>query len=161
PRPVRPGVLRPLAGGRRPRRLPARRLRRAGQGAGAVLMRGGSGRPVRRGLRGLGALALLALMGGPVTAAEAMPFTADLEVTLLLKILTYDRSFAAKAKSGVTIGVVFVPTDPQSVKAKDEIIKTLQAVSDRTIKNLPIKFQAVEYRGTASLESAARAGVNV
>ena len=105
--------------------------------------------------------ALATLLCAPVAGAEAMPFPADVQITLLLKILTYDRSFTAKAKSGVTIGVVYVPSDPQSVKAKDEIIKTLQMVADRTIKNVPIKFQPVEYRNPASLEAAARSGVNV
>ncbi len=105
---------------------------------------------------------LAALLCAPAVGAEAMPFPADVQITLLLKILTYDRSFPAKAKSGVTIGVVYVPSDPQSVKAKDEIIKTLQAVSDLRIKNVPIKFQPIEYRNPASLETAVRTGgVNV
>ena len=98
----------------------------------------------------------------PVRAAEAMPFPADVQVTLLLKILTYDRSFQYKAKSGVTIGVVYVPGDPDSVRAKDAIVKTLALVSDRTIKNLPIRHLAIEYRGPAALEQAVRANrVNV
>ena len=111
--------------------------------------------------RGVVCAALAALLCAPAAAAEAMPFSADVQITLLLKILTYDRSFTAKAKSGVTIGVVYVPSDPQSVKAKDEIVKTLQAVSDLRIKNVPIKFQPIEYRNPASLETAARSGVNV
>ena len=93
----------------------------------------------------------------PLRAAEAMPFPADVQVTLLLKILTYDRSFQFKAKSGVTIGVVYVPTDPESVRAKDAIAKTLALVSDRTIKNQPIRHVAIEYPGAAALERAVRA----
>ena len=112
--------------------------------------------------RGLLATALAALLCAPAAGTEPMPFPADVQITLLLKILTYDRSFQAKAKTGVTIGVVYVPSDPQSVKAKDEIIKTLQAVSDLRIKNVPIKFQPIEYRNPASLETAVRTGgVNV
>ena len=95
-------------------------------------------------------------------AAEAMPFPPDVQIALLLKVLTYDRSFQYKAKSGVTIGVVYVPTDPESVKAKDEVLKTLARVSDRTIKNLPIKFVPLEYKDAVSLEKAVRANkVNV
>jgi hypothetical protein len=115
----------------------------------------------RAGLRSLLPVALVALLAGSATAAEAMPFTADVQVTLLLKILTYDRSFAVKAKSALDIGIVYMAADPQSVKAKDDIVKTLQAVSDRTIKNVPIKFQPIEYRGRPSLETAVRSGVNV
>lgn len=113
--------------------------------------------------RRLVAIATVCLLaGGPVGAAEAMPFPPDVQIALLLKVLTYDRSFQYKAKSGVTIGVVYVPGDPESVKAKDEVLSTLSRVSDRTIKNLPIKFVALEYRDAASLEKAVRANkVNV
>jgi hypothetical protein len=91
-----------------------------------------------------------------------MPFPADVQITLLLKILTYDRSFQAKAKSAVTIGVVYVAADPESVKAKDEILKTLQLVADRTIKNVPIRAVALEYRDPAGLgKLVQKAGINV
>ena len=91
-----------------------------------------------------------------------MPFPPDVQITLLLKILTYDRSFLAKSKSGVTIGVVYVPTDAQSVKTKDEVLKTLQLVADRTIKNVPIRAVALEYKDPNSLLKAVTAGgVNV
>jgi hypothetical protein len=115
----------------------------------------------RAGVRSLLPVALVALLSVPATGADAMPFTADVQVALLLKILTYDRSFPVKAKSALDIGIVYMPGDPQSVKAKDDIVKTLQGFSDRTIKNVPIKFQPIEYRGRASLETAVRSGVNV
>jgi hypothetical protein len=108
-----------------------------------------------RRLVGFATVCLMA--GGPVGAAEAMPFPPDVQIALLLKVLTYDRSFQYKAKSGVTIGVVYVPTDPESVKAKDEVLQTLARVSDRTIKNLPIKFVPLEYKDAVSLEKAVRA----
>lgn len=113
---------------------------------------------------GRGALAafLALLVSVPAAGTEPMPFPPDVQVTLLLKILTYDRSFQAKAKSGVTIGVVFVAADAQSVKTKDDILKTLQLVSDRTIKNVPIRAVALEYRDPRTLETAVRnGGINV
>ena len=112
--------------------------------------------------RRLLATALAALLGAPAAGTEPMPFPADVQITLLLKILTYDRSFQAKAKSAVTIGVVYVAADPESVKAKDEILKTLQLVADRTIKNVPIRAVALEYRDPAGLgKIAQKAGINV
>jgi hypothetical protein len=92
---------------------------------------------------------------------EPMPFPADVQITLLLKILTYDRFFQVKAKSAVTIGIIYVASDPESVQAKDAILKTLEAVADRTIKNVPIKAVAVEYRDGPSLEKTVRTGINV
>ena len=108
------------------------------------------------------ALALLLNLAVVPAWAQSMPFKADVQVALLLKILTYDRSFQFKAKSGVSIGVVYVPSDPQSVAAKEEVMKTLNSLAGRTIKNLPIKFIAVEYKDARQLEAAVRANkINV
>jgi hypothetical protein len=105
---------------------------------------------------------LLAVLCATAGRAEPMPFPADVQITLLLKILTYDRSFLAKSKSGVTIGVIYAPADAQSVKTKDDILKTLQLVSDRTIKNVPIRAVALEYKDpTTLLKAVTAAGVNV
>jgi hypothetical protein len=105
---------------------------------------------------------LCLVLAAPLKAAEAMPVAVDVQVALLLKILTYDRSFAYKAKSGVSIGVVYTAGDGDSVRAKDEVLKTLERLEGRTIKNLPITFVAIEYKDPVSLEKAMRANrVNV
>ena len=117
-----------------------------------------------RGRSGRGVLAtvLATLLCARAAGTEQMPFPADVQITLLLKILTYDRSFQAKAKSAVTIGVVYVAADPESVKAKDEILNTLKLVADRTIKNVPIRAVALEYRDPAGLgKLVQKAGINV
>lgn len=106
-------------------------------------------------------LALALVLAAPL-AAEPMPFPPDVQLALLLKILTYDRSFQYKAKSGVSIGVVYMPGDAESVKAKDEAAKALGQLEGRTIKNLPIKFTVVEYKDPKQLEAAVRANkINV
>jgi hypothetical protein len=116
----------------------------------------------RRWGRGLLMAVVASLLCTPAAGTEPMSFPPDVQITLLLKILTYDRSFPVKAKSGVMIGVVYVASDPESVKAKDDILKTLQLVADRTIKNLPIKAMALEYRDPKSLAEVVRSqGVNV
>ena len=112
--------------------------------------------------RGFLAAVLASLLSTSAAGTEPMPFPPDVQITLLLKILTYDRSFSVKAKSGVMIGVVFVASDAESVKAKDDIIKTLQLVADRTIKNVPIKAVALEYTNPKSLAETVRTqGINV
>lgn len=116
----------------------------------------------RRGGRGWLATVLAGLLCAPAAGTEPMPFKPDVQITLLLKILTYDRSFSVKAKSGVKIGVVYVASDPESVQVKDEILKTLQLVADRTIKNVPITAVAVEYKDPKALAAAVRSGgINV
>jgi hypothetical protein len=102
---------------------------------------------------------LLAAVPG---SAQTMPMPVDIQLPLFLKILTYDRSFQYKARSAITIGVVYLPGDAESVKAKDEMVANLQRLTDRTIKNLPIKYVTLEFKDVASLDRAVKAGkVNV
>ena len=95
-------------------------------------------------------------------AAQTMPMPVDIQLPLFLKILTYDRSFQYKARTAITIGIVYLPGDPASVKAKDEMVANMARLSDRTIKNLPIRHVVLEFRDVASLDKAVKAGrVNV
>ena len=95
-------------------------------------------------------------------AAQTMPMPVDIQLPLFLKILTYDRSFQYKARTAITIGIVYLPGDAASVKAKDEMVANMARLSDRTIKNLPIRHVVLEFRDVPSLDKAVKAGrVNV
>lgn len=102
------------------------------------------------------AIALLALAARPVTGADEMPVPADLQVTLLLKVLTYDRNFETKARTDLTIGIVYDPADPGSLKAKSEVAEMLGRVAGKTVKKLPIKYVLLERGGLPDLEAAVR-----
>jgi hypothetical protein len=107
-------------------------------------------------------IALGLLLAAVPGSAQTMPMPVDIQLPLFLKILTYDRSFVYKARSAITIGVVYLPGDPESVKAKDEMVANLQRLAATTIKNLPIKYVVLEFRDVASLDKAVKAGkVNV
>jgi hypothetical protein len=90
-------------------------------------------------------------------AAETMPAPTDLQVPLILKILTYDRELLQKAKSELTIGVVYFPSDPSSVQAKDDVLRVLEQLSDKTVRKVSIRSVAVEYKNPADLQAAATA----
>src|SRR5437667_10072954 len=98
-------------------------------------------------------IALLALAARPGSGADQMPVPADLQVPLLLKILTYDRNFESKTKAELNIGVVYDPADAVSVKAKNEVSEILAKVADKTVKKLPIKYVAAEYKTPAELQT--------
>ncbi|PYP39872.1 MAG: hypothetical protein DMD43_09835 [Gemmatimonadetes bacterium] len=74
-------------------------------------------------------IALLALSARPGPGADEMPVPADLQVPLLLKILTYDRNFETKAKTDLTIGIVYDPGNPGSLKASNEVAEMLGRVA--------------------------------
>jgi YfiR/HmsC-like len=94
-------------------------------------------------------------VAAPVT--DAMPVPASLQLPLLLKILTYDRNFAARTGSSLRIAVVFSGASPESIRARDEIAAAFEAFADKTVKNLPIRYSALEYVSDSQVDGAARA----
>ena len=89
-------------------------------------------------------LGLLGVLRPPAAlAAEPMALAADLQVPLILKVLTYDRHFESKAGRELFIGVVYDQADPESLKAASSIFETLLRFSGKTIKRLPIRQQLV------------------
>ncbi len=95
-------------------------------------------------------------------AAESMAFSAEIQVPLLLKILTYDRQLEAKAGTDLVIGIIHDPADRDSSKAADEIATTLYKFAGKTVKRLPIKYFLIEYTKPADLEAFVKAkGINM
>lgn len=101
-------------------------------------------------------LVSLALLGALVCAltagADSMAVPADRQITLLLKVLTYDRQLEAKAGDELVIGVVSVPTDPESAKASQQVQKTLHGFLGKTVKKLGLQFFVHDYDTPEKLE---------
>jgi hypothetical protein len=106
-------------------------------------------------LGGVAAAAVLAVLLPAAPRAETMPTPTDLQVPLLLKILTYDRELLQKVKSDLTIGIVYFPSDTSSVEARDEVQRVFQQLADKTVRKVAIRSVAVEYKGPAELLAAA------
>jgi hypothetical protein len=115
-------------------------------------------------LRRLGLFVGLALLvrAGLAAAAEPMPLIPDVQVPLILKILTYDRHFEAKAGTELVIGIVYAPLDPSSVKAANDVSDTLYRFSGKTVKKLPIRYFLIEFTTPENLErSIAQKAISV
>jgi len=106
-------------------------------------------------------LLLLALLALPATAEE-MALSAENQLPLLLKVLTYDRNLEQKAGKELAIGIVHDPSDHDSAKATDEISSTLFKYGGKTVKKLPLKYFTIEYTSPADLERIVKSkGISV
>jgi hypothetical protein len=104
---------------------------------------------------------LLTFAALPVRA-ESMALPAELQVPLILKILTYDRQLEARGKTEVAIGIVFDPADSGSSKAAEQVSDTLFKFTGKTVKKLPLKYYLVEFTNAAELQAAIKKrGINV
>ena len=100
----------------------------------------------------------LALAVAWPAGAEDMPLSADLQVPLFLKILTYDRRFESRFGTELKLGVVYAPLDPQSVKAANDITDVLYRYARKTVKRLPVNKVLVEFSTPESLERSITTG---
>jgi ABC-type sugar transport system substrate-binding protein len=104
-------------------------------------------------------LALVLLLPLPLAAQSV---DADKQVQIILKVLTYDRQFEAKAKSKLKVGIVYVASDPASVTAANDIGTTLDKYRDKTVKKVPISFEMIPFTTAADVEKLIKAkGVSV
>jgi len=89
--------------------------------------------------------------------AQPMTVEADRQVQILLKVLTYDRQFEAKAGQRLKIGIVYVAGDAASEKAADEIATTLKSYGDKPIKKIPFSYVMIDYTTPAAVEHKVKA----
>ena len=97
---------------------------------------------------------MVAVTAMPATAGAMVPF--DIQVPLMLKALTYDRSLKGRVTDQVRIAIVTPPKGNHRIV--DELLASLGGLSERTLNGLPVKFKEIVVNDEAALDQALRAG---
>ncbi len=88
-------------------------------------------------------------------AAEEVPVPADLQVSLILKILTYDRVLKDRCPESVEIGILYIEGNKESESNRDQVLKVFQNLgNNRTISQLPFNFKTVKWESEDKLMEA-------
>jgi hypothetical protein len=101
--------------------------------------------------RRLAVLSLLVTL--PAAAGSSVPVPFDVQLPLVLKALTYDRSLKSRAGDQVRIAVL-VPKGARG--AADRLGAALDGLPDRTVNGLPVSFREVSVSEIGALEAALR-----
>jgi hypothetical protein len=101
----------------------------------------------------------LLMLGSSVAAAAAdSGVPAKLQVAILLKVLVYDRTLAARAKDGLKLGVVYDPKSDGSKQAKDAFVQsfneTPHQVAGTTIDLVEVPQDSLEAEAKKNLDIA-------
>lgn len=91
----------------------------------------------------VGSLAVLVAM--PAAAAPLVPF--DVQMPLVLKALTYDRTLKARAGDQVRIAILIPPKSGRG--RADELQASIDGLPDRTVAGLPVTFKELTVDGAA------------
>ena len=90
---------------------------------------------------------LVLLLAGGSAHAQGMAAPAETQVSLLFKILTFDRRLATRPPGNVmVIAVVFQTGYRASLVARNQIVDALKAMKDSTISGHPVHCVAVEWQ---------------
>jgi YfiR/HmsC-like len=82
---------------------------------------------------------------------DAMAVSPDLQIPLLLKVLTYDRHFENRAATELNICIVYAPGNAASASAMTAISGVFRTFSDKTVKNLVIRHASVGFTNEVAL----------
>jgi len=109
----------------------------------------------------IGPVFALLTLAGPAFAQQ-MPVPVEVQVPVLLKVLTFDRRIADVRGENLVVGVLYQSGFRLSSTVKDRVVEALSSAGSSRPANRPLKVVAVDADGKESLETAlARLGVRV
>lgn len=95
------------------------------------------------------------LLGSGAAHAQEMAAPAGIQVPLLFKILTFDRTMGtAPPGQVIVIAVVFQSGYRASLVAKNQVVDALEAMEASTISGHPVRWVAVEWKDREQLRLA-------
>lgn len=76
----------------------------------------------------------------------------DLQVSLFLKSLSFDRTLRDRAGEELKIGILYLPKVPDSEETKDNLSAILRGYANKNVDGLPITYDLIEYSSFDKLE---------
>lgn len=102
-------------------------------------------------------LSVLLLVKGPAGLPQTgKAVSADIQVPLLLKALTYDRTLGEKARGDILVGILYKPDDAESEAVARSVAKHIAATSMQTGTDLPVYYRMIPYRDELDLGNIIR-----
>jgi hypothetical protein len=92
---------------------------------------------------------LVAFSATPTAAQPSIP--AELQASILTRMLAYDRTLKSRAGTSVGIGIVFKANDKESAQSQQEMVAAFKAVEPQTIAGLPMTVSAQPYKDAEDL----------
>ena len=104
-------------------------------------------------MKNIGLIIIIIILGFTLLWAEEMPVPVDLQYSLLMKILTFDRNLKARVGEEIVVGIVYQKNFRVSNNAKDEFTKAMDESPIKKIEDIPIRQVPVNLNDT-DLDSA-------
>ncbi|MCX6143217.1 MAG: YfiR family protein [Ignavibacteriales bacterium] len=96
----------------------------------------------------------LCLMALATTHAQEMPVPMDVQYSLFLKILSFDRNFRTRVDEKVVIGVLSQEGVKSSLQAKEDFLNAAAQCSQKQLFDKPIECVGISIEEGADLQNA-------
>lgn len=80
----------------------------------------------------------------PELLSQKMEVPVQIQVPMLLKILTFDRNLEKRSGKKFTIGIIYQSKYRESFEAKDKFIESIDKISIKKIKDIPIELVSID-----------------
>ncbi len=82
---------------------------------------------------------IIIILGFTLLWAEEMPVPVDLQYSLFLKILTFDRNLKDRVGEEIVVGIVYQKNFRESNSVKEEFTKVMDESPIKAIEDIPIR----------------------
>lgn len=107
-------------------------------------------------------LILLSVMIAIPANAQEMPVPVDLQNSLFMKVLTFDRNLKKYDKEEIIIGILYQSKYRNSLNAKNQLLTATNEIADRKINSIPYRYIPIEVGDMSEIETAIiNAGVRI
>jgi hypothetical protein len=90
-------------------------------------------------IKNIGLIIFIIILGFTILWAEEMPVPVDLQYSLLMKILTFDRNLKARVGEEIVVGIVYQKNFRESINTRDEFTKAMDESPIKKIEDIPIR----------------------
>jgi hypothetical protein len=88
---------------------------------------------------------------GRCVAASAQVVPPDLQATILVRMLGYDRSLKPRAGNVVGLGIVYKASDKASTQTYNDMLRAFKSIESQTVQGMPIKISSLAYKDATGL----------
>jgi hypothetical protein len=109
-------------------------------------------------------VAILAVFGlaAAARAVEKPRVACDVQLGLMIKILTFDRNLGARVGDDLVFGILYQESDPLSLQVKTEMERAPAAAANARIGKIPIRTISIALDRSSNWDQALRtAGVDI
>jgi hypothetical protein len=97
------------------------------------------------------AVLLLVLLAGGGLSGQESPVPLDLQYSLILKVLSFDRNFKGRVGSEIVIGIAYQRSFRTSLNIKDELLRAAQQVRAEDTEGASVRLVPIDVAAEGDL----------